>query len=166
MNNQNTDASEVADSWDTYWHGTGDVGAFTSGGVNHPLILSFWDRLFAHVKQNQNHVRVMDLASGNGAVIERAFSTLDQQQLEMSCLDVSEAAINNIRDRFPQVNGIVSDARKIPLESGGYDIVTSQFGIEYAGADAILEAARMVAENGQLILMLHHQGSSIHQECV
>jgi len=165
MNNQNSNASQIADSWDTYWHGTGDVGAYSSGGVNHPLILAFWDAFFTDVKQNYSAVKIIDIASGNGAVVERALAAFTEQYAEITCIDVSEAAISNIRDRFPQVDGIVTDARKIPLDSGGYDIVTSQFGVEYAGIEAINEAARMVAQGGQLTLMLHNQQSSIHQEC-
>jgi len=166
MNNQHSNPSQVADSWDTYWHGTGDVGAYSSGGVNHPLILAFWDEFFAQVKQNNKAVKIIDIASGNGAVVERALAVFADQKVDITCLDVSEAAINNIRDRFPQVDGIVTDARNIPLDSEGYDIATSQFGVEYAGIEAINEAARMLTQGGQLALMLHNQQSSIHQECV
>lgn len=166
MNDQNSNSSQVADSWDTYWHGTGNIGAFSSGGVNHPLILKFWDELLANIEHHDKAEKLLDIASGNGAVVERALASFSENAVEITCIDVSEAAIDNIRDRFPQVKGIVTDAREIPLESGGYDIVTSQFGVEYAGIRAINEAARMVASGGQLALMLHNQQSSIHQECV
>jgi len=165
MNNQNSNTSQVANSWDTYWHGTSDVGAFSSGGVNHPMILAFWDTFFADVKQQYTRARIIDIASGNGAVIERVLAAFEDHQANITCLDVSEAAINNIRDRFPQVTGIVSDARAIPLDAGGFDIVSSQFGVEYAGLEAIGEAARMVTDGGQLVLMLHTQEGSIHKEC-
>jgi ubiquinone/menaquinone biosynthesis C-methylase UbiE len=158
--------SEVADSWDTYWHGTGDIGAYSIGGANHPAILAFWDNFFQDVKQDSNKPKIIDIASGNGAVLERALATFGEELPDFTCLDVSDAAIANIRDRFPQVDGIVSDARSIPLDSGSFDIVTSKFGVEYAGLEAVYELARLPASGGRLVLLMHSQEGSIHQECL
>ena len=36
-----SDYSQVEQSWDNYWQGSGDAGAYSSGGVNHPAILAF-----------------------------------------------------------------------------------------------------------------------------
>lgn len=165
MVDPDTDSSPVAQSWDTYWQGTGEVGAYSSGGVNHPVILAFWDEFFQTVKQDYVAPVLIDVASGNGAVIACALAAFGDQPVDITCLDVSDAAITNIRNRFPRVRGIVADARTIPLDSGGFDIVTSQFGVEYAGLEAVDEAARLVAAGGQLVLLLHTQAGSIHQEC-
>jgi ubiquinone/menaquinone biosynthesis C-methylase UbiE len=166
MNKHQSDTSQVADSWDAYWHGTGDVGAYSRGGVTHPAILAFWDDFFQGVKQDYHSPKIIDIASGNGAVVERGLASFSDQQIDFTCLDVSDAAITNIRERFPQVDGIVSDARSIPLDSGSFDIVTSQFGVEYAGLEAINEITRLIATGGRLALLLHNQAGSIHQECV
>jgi len=166
MNKQRSNTSQVADSWDTYWHGTGDVGAYSSGGVNHPAILAFWDEFFQGVKQDYNKPKIIDIASGNGAVVERALAAFGDELPDFTCLDVSDAAVANIRDRFPQVKGLVTDARSIPLDSGSFDIATSQFGVEYAGLEAINEAARLLASGGRLALLLHSQAGSIHRECM
>ena len=166
MNKPISDSSKVTDSWDTYWQGTGDVGAYSSGGVNHPAILAFWDEFFETVRRDFSTPKIIDIASGNGAVIERALAAFDDEQVDLTCLDISEAAIKNIRDRFPQIEGIVTDARSIPLDSGSFDIATSQFGVEYAGLDAINEVARLTASGGRLALLLHNRAGSIHRECV
>ncbi len=166
MNKHQSDSSQIADSWDTYWHGTGDVGAYSSGGANHPLILAFWDEFFHAVNQDYIAPNIIDVASGNGAVVERALAVFGDRQADFICLDVSAAAIANIRDRFPAVEGIVSDARSVPLDSGSVDVATSQFGVEYAGRDAIDEIARLPGPGGRLALLLHSQEGSIHQECM
>ena len=166
MNKLNPDSSQVAGSWDTYWQGTGDVGAYSSGGVNHPAILTFWDTFFKDVKQENDKPKIIDIASGNGAVVERAMAVFADGQSDFTCLDVSAAAISNIRARFPGIEGIVTDARSIPLGAESFDLVTSQFGVEYAGLKAIDEISRLPAKGGQLVLMLHNQAGSIHQECV
>ncbi len=160
-----SDFSQVAESWDTYWHGTGDVGAYSSGGVSHPAILAFWDDFFAAVKRDFDAPKLIDIASGNGAVVERALAVFGDQPPDFTSLDVSAAAITNIRDRFPDVRGVVADARSIPLDSAGFDVATSQFGVEYAGLEAIDEVARLVAAGGRLALLLHSLESSIHREC-
>lgn len=166
MTKNKSDNSQVADSWDTYWHGTGDIGAYSSGGVNHPAILAFWDEFFQTVKQDYAAPKIIDIASGNGAVVERALATFGDELPDFTCLDVSDAAIANIRDRFPGVDGIVTDVRAIPLDSGSFDVATSQFGVEYAGLVAIDEVARLPGTGGRLALLLHSQSSSIRRECV
>ena len=166
MNTSESSNTKIADNWDSYWHGTGEVGAYASGGVNHPIIQQFWDEFFQRAKQTYKQTKMIDIASGNGAVLERALATYQDEHFDVTCLDVSEAAIANIRERFPDVTGIVSDARSIPLESDGFNIATSQFGIEYAGLEAIDETARLLAKGGKLALLMHHQEGSINQECM
>ena len=117
-------SGQQAASWETYWQGTGEVGAYSSGGVSHPAIQAFWDEFFRIVKQDYAAPRIIDVASGNGAVVERARAVLGRERPEVTSVDVSAAAIENIRSRFPEVQGMVADARSIPLDSGGFDIVT------------------------------------------
>ena len=161
----NSETLGTAKSWDTYWQGTGDVGAFSAGGASHPAVLAFWEEFFRTVKQKYDAPLMIDLASGNGALVEAALGEFADAEVDITCVDLSAAAIENIQNRFPQVQGLVSNARTIPLESGRFDIVTSQFGVEYAGLEAIDEAARLLAPGGVLALMLHNQAGSIHREC-
>ena len=165
MNGSQTDSGQVAASWETYWQGTGKAGAYASGGVSHPAILAFWDEFFRTVQQVYGAPGIIDIASGNGAVVERALAVLGGERPQFTSLDVSAVSIENIRSRFPGVRGLIADARSIPLDSGGFDVVTSQFGVEYAGVEAIEEAARLVAAQGRLALLLHSKASSIHKEC-
>lgn len=165
MNKIAPNNSQASESWDTYWQETSDVDAFNSGGVGHPAIRSFWIEYFSGAKQRFNCPKILDIASGNGAVLECVLDVFKQTPSELTSLDVSEAAIKNIHTRFPSVTGIVASACSIPRASGSFDIVTSQYGIEYAGHDAILEAARLVADTGQLVLLMHCQSGHIHLEC-
>ncbi len=87
------------------------------------------------------------------------------QQIDIiTSIDISNSAIKNIKQRFQQINGIVSDAASIPFDDQSYDIVTSQYGVEYAGHQAIFEAARLVAKGGILSLILHIEAGIIHQD--
>lgn len=162
---QNTDTQSIGKSWDTFWHGTGDSGAYASGGVSHPTIALFWSRFFQTVKENYDAPTLIDIATGNGALIDLALTVLANETSAYTCVDVSAAAIDNVKRRFPGVTGIVADAVSIPLDDQDFDVVTSQFGVEYAGVEAFAEAARLVAPGGQLALMLHIEEGSIHKEC-
>jgi SAM-dependent methyltransferase len=66
---------------------------------------------------------------------------------------------------MPDVHGIVADARAIPLVSARFNIVTSQFGIEYAGLDAIDEILRLIAPGGRLAMLVHHRSGGIYRQC-
>lgn len=165
MNETQTETSPVASNWDDYWRGTGVAGAYSSGGVNHPAILAFWDAFFSQARSEYSTPSILDIATGNGAVIERALAVFEDNPPEISCVDISEAAIANIRRRFDAVHGVVSDACSVPLESASFEIVTSQFGVEYAGEEAIFEAIRLLADGGRLALLMHSKSGSIHREC-
>jgi len=162
---EQSDAASVARSWETYWNGTAQAGAYGVGGVSHPAIHEFWDKFFATLKHRKDPLSLLDIASGNGAVIECALAVTSDKPMAISCVDISPASISNIRDRFPDVRGVVCDARQIPMESGSFDVITSQFGVEYAGLEAISEAARLLTEGGEMALLLHHRYGVIHLEC-
>lgn len=108
---------------------------------------------------------MIDLATGNGAVVEVALGTSSVENTGITCVDISTAAIENVEQRFPGVTGIVADALSVPLEDHGYDLATSQFGVEYAGIDAIHEAARLLAPDGHLAMLLHVEGGTVFKEC-
>jgi ubiquinone/menaquinone biosynthesis C-methylase UbiE len=157
--------TRTATDWNAYWRGTGEAGAYASGGVSHPAVRAFWEQFFKMAGNGFPRPSLLDLATGNGAVVECALSILGAGRLEVSCVDISESAIANIRQRFPDVSAIVADLRDVPLESGSYNLVTSQFGLEYAGEGAVGEAARLTAVGGLLAVLMHNSSGSIHREC-
>ncbi len=165
MNDPMSDSSQVVESWDHYWQGIVKAEAYSTGGVSHPAISAFWEQFFQAVEANFVSPAIIDIGTGSGAVVEQALSVFGNSGAEITCIDVSDAAIASIRSRFPGVHGLVTDARSIPLDSGEFQIVTSQFGVEYAGPEAVDEAGRLLAEGGRLALLLHNQGGSMHREC-
>ena len=151
--------------WDTYWKGTGDQDSYASGGESHPAITSFWNETLGQILGPLTNPRILDIATGSGAVIENLFKHAKDTVPDITCVDISEAAIDSVRRSYPAVIGIVADAVSVPLESSRYDLVTSQFGIEYAGLDAVDEAARLVAPGGALAVLMHIRPGLIFDEC-
>ena len=165
MTEQDSEPSTVAEVWDGYWHGGPNDAAFDGCGARHPIILSFWDEYFRAVKDQYEALRVIDIASGNGAVVNSAKIAFGGKPADFTCVDVSSSAISLVEKLFPGVHGIVTDARSIPLDSGSYDIAVSQFGMEYAGLDAIDEVTRLIAPGGQIALLLHNRAGDIYRRC-
>ena len=164
--NDKTEHAPVIESWDTYWRCARATDAFTGGGAGHPLVQSFWVHYFSNIRARGDTPKIIDIASGSGAVVDCANTVFVDGLPDFTCLDVSDAAIRMLEERFPGVHGVVSDAASIPLDAASYDIVTSQFGVEYAGLEAVDELVRLLAASGELALLLHHRDGVIFDECV
>ena len=118
MTESGSESARTARSWDAYWHGIGDAGTYGVGGAHHPAIRAFWTDFFREVRRQQPAPRIVDIASGDGAVIACALDVFATRPPELSCMDLSEAAVQNVCGRFPGVHGVIADARAIPLQSG------------------------------------------------
>ena len=160
-----SDPSTVVKDWDTYWRGSADGAAFGSEGVDHPLVRQFWLDSLSVLSEGGWVPRLLDVASGRGAVVDVTQSVFGDGGAAVSCLDTSEWAIKSLVERFPFAEGVVGNAGEMPFPDGSFDIATSQFGVEYAGLDAVDEMARVVAPGGTLILLMHLNGGMIDQEC-
>lgn len=151
--------------WGTYWQGAGGRAAVTHAGVASQVLGAFWRNFFSAAKRNIPQAKILDLASGNGAVVEFARDVYEGKLEGFTCVDSSAQAIAALVDRFPGITGTVADAGDLPLESESFNVVTSQFGLEYASPTALVEAARVVAPGGLLALIMHYRDGGIYREC-
>ena len=165
MNDTNSDPAPANRSWNQYWRGTKDGPSLAIGGANHPRLDQFWHEFFLSARTESRPTRIVDIASGDGTVVDFVFKVFNGEPADITCIDISQHAIEMLVNRFPTVNGIVANALRIPLESSSFDIVASQFGVEYAGVAAFSEAARLVAPGGQLASLVHHRSGAIYKEC-
>jgi len=160
-----TDTGSATGSWDTYWRGASHAAAFSAGGSSHPVVLSFWDEVFKTPDIRAGSPRIVDIASGSGAVVESAKSAGEGQVPDFTCVDISASAVGTLQERFPSIQTVVADARSIPLQSASFDMATSQFGVEYAGPQAIDEMLRLIRPSGRIALLLHHRDGGIYRQC-
>ena len=159
------DSPEAAEAWNKYWSGVNEAEAYSVGGVSHPAIQAFWKQFFFESAQGFDHPEMFDIGSGDGALLDIALRAFGVEGVDITSIDVSEAAIEGIRQRFPGVSSMIANAASVPIDSGKFDIISSQFGIEYAGAEAFDEAARLLAIGGKIALVMHKENSCIHYEC-
>ena len=158
----------AADGWEGYWRSTREAAAHKAGGPQDEVLARFWTGFFESTLPNYPYPRLLDVGCGNGAVVRFVFDTakhLGIAQPSVYGLDRSSAALTEFHKRFPSSSGIVADARQMPFGDGVFDLVASQFGVEYAGIDAIGHAARLVAPNGVLAAILHLKNGAIFREC-
>jgi len=112
--------------------------------------------------------RILDLACGNGVVARSALEAVQTARLPqvMVCgLDRSASGLVDLRRRLPSAYPVNADVLKAPFLDGVFDLVASQFGVEYAGSAAVAQAARLVAPGGVLAAILHLKGGGIYKEC-
>jgi len=143
--------STTDQGWADYWQHDGDSGEVfvNPKGERHPALAEYWGTVFEGVPDN---AAVIDIASGAGSI----FAHLPAGHgLDLFAADIAAEALLALTDRIPGVTTTVCSATAVPYDDGRFDLVVSQFGIEYAGVDAFTEAARLIAPGGRLAALCH-----------
>lgn len=151
--------------WRAYWEGAAASGAFGAGGTEHPVVRAFWHKVFESAAFSNSQIEIIDIASGDGAVLHQASEVIPAEKAGMTCIDISYDAVRGVMHRLPTVRGIVADALALPLADNCIDIAVSQFGIEYAGVDAVTGLLDAIKPGGQIALLMHYKSGAIFREC-
>ncbi len=147
----NTQESNNDNQWNEYWNNDGAEGEVfvSSSGSAHPEISDWWRTQFADLCPPCD---LVDLACGAGSV----FAHLpENHDFRLFGADISAEALALMRKRVPGVTTTTCSADELPYETGQFDVVCSQFGVEYAGVAAFDEAARVLKPKGKLIILCH-----------
>ncbi len=166
MSDTGTSHTDV-EHWDAFWQAREKALGQEDAGARDRAPALYWESFFREAFERNPKPRLIDVACGNGAVTATAVAAAQDTgaNVDIHCLDYSMAAVDELRKRFPEVEGVACDARGIPYLDGEFDIVVSQFGIEYAGREAFVEAARLVAAGGTLTALVHLADGAINKEC-
>ncbi len=158
--------------WEAYWNAAGGRRAAVSGDAPGDLFDEIWRRFLQEALRRGAAPSLLDLACGAGVLLDRAFETVAAGpvlQAHLVGLDYAVSAAAAVgRKKAPErtgLDGVAASAAALPFNDGAFDIVISQFGIEYAGLDAFSEAARVLAPGGVMQLVIHHKGGGIDIEC-
>jgi len=126
-----------------------------------------WNKCFHNLKDNNF---VLDLCAGNCAIslLARQYAQINNIKLNIHALDSAEISKKNIINTFPeQKNNLekitIYSKTKVEesgLESNSFDLITSQYGIEYCEWEAAAaEVFRLLKPNGEFV-MITHSGST------
>lgn len=148
-------------AWSSYWaqgalHScTGSFDARYSGAIG-----AFWDAVVAGIPPRS---RLLDLATGNGALPLRLWETLGEASgTRIDAVDLATLAPSWYAPAtHPGIafhSGVAMES--LPFADGSFDRVFSQFGLEYARwPEALLECVRVAGDGAQLAFVMHHAGS-------
>jgi len=152
----------MQDPWTLYWQSDClDSCVATQSSQDAAAVRTFWQDSVATFEPGS---RILDLATGNGTVPTAMLEANDSLQVT----GVDKAEIDP--QKFLSAPGVLASANflggvdicSIPFADGEFDVVSSQFGIEYAPLDeAVPEAVRVLKRGGDLWFLMHHAESEI-----
>lgn len=155
------------EQWDRYW-AYGNIHSFSqvAGGNYQGVVAEFWRSRFEMLGEGS---RILDVATGNGAIALLALETggrlargfevhgVDMADIEpgKQVKDPSLAeSLSRIRFRGR------TPAESLPFEDSCFDMVCSQFGVEYSDMSrSIPEIARVLRSGGRFAAIMHHRDS-------
>ncbi|MBU2883481.1 class I SAM-dependent methyltransferase [Psychrosphaera sp. B3R10] len=145
--------------WDNYWQ-QGHITSFGNEimGTYSGAIKHFWQR---YLGDTQPNTRLLDMCSGNGAlpmlflqfqpklsIVATDLAQLDEAKLEQQVKRQFPACEIEFKSRV--------DCTAPNLNGDKFDIVTSQFGIEYAPLEQVIPAAYdLLNKHGKFAIITH-----------
>lgn len=160
MNDQAALLAQRKTSWSNYWasgalHSC--IGSFEGNYAGE--VVEAWLSVLAALPEG---ARVLDIASGNGALPKLFIEQAPAGKLaSVTGVDLAQIRPDWVAKLSPEAKARVSfqggiKAESLPFEDDGFDLVTSQFGIEYTELPrSLAEAARVLKAGGTLALVLH-----------
>ncbi len=152
-------------SWSRYWS-TGLVESCQgSQSAQSNQLLEFWQLVFQAMPESS---RVLDVATGNGALPRLAMTTLgNSRRIEIDAIDVAKITPIWLSQRSQSDLVLVrfhdeTAAEQLPFADRTMDYVISQFGLEYTDCSRSLpEIGRVLRPKGRMALAVHAKGSLI-----
>ena len=160
--------SDRAAAWSRYWASGSSAAAADAFAEQHEgPIHRFWSEAFATMQPDQ---RVLDLATGNGPLVQMLLDrcqagTLDMPQVEaVDLAELNPAWLakypGELARRVTMRAGVRMES--LPFAAASFDWVLSQYGFEYADMEpAAGELLRVLRGEGRAHLLLHHSGSRL-----
>jgi ubiquinone/menaquinone biosynthesis C-methylase UbiE len=159
VRNDMTIQNQQSKSWSRYWAQGGRDACFS--GSDLAILQPLWRNFFSGLEPGS---RVLDLATGKGAVLQTAaiVSSAQDKKFELVGVDYAEIPAN-ITQGFQLVGNVTLE--KLPFEGQSFDAVSSQFGFEYADQEqAFSEMMRVLAPSARFQMVIHMEQGAIASE--
>ena len=160
----------MSEHWTEYWAAGRLTSLPNDFAVNYDgEIADFWSAQFAGVPEGG---RVLDLCTGNGAIalLAAGYFASAGRSADITAVDAATIDPGVVVQQHPglaEAAGRVEFIGSAPVESlqlpsEAFDLVTSQYGIEYCEWDpAAAQVARVLRPGGRLAIVCHAASSDI-----
>ena len=154
-------------AWDRFWKYDRLASFGTGPGTgNYPAhITDGWRAFFQSLADG---ARILDLATGNGAVAVMAVEANRSFQVTGADLaDIKPATfVSRGKPALKRIRFLArTPAEALPLADSSFDAVVSQYGVEYSDMDrSVPEAVRVLAPGGRLRFACHAAEGSVAAE--
>lgn len=155
---------EEPSAWDRFWSydRLSSFGTGSGAGNYGEHIAVGWRAFFASLPTK---ARVLDLATGNGAIAVLAIDAGDKLQVTGADLAAIKPAafVSRGKRQLEKVRFLANTpAEDLPLKDASFDAVVSQYGVEYSQMERSLpEAVRVLAPGGRLRFAVHATEGSV-----
>ncbi len=155
--------------WRDYWKADRPASCMPQNERTAQEIAATWQQWFAECAGGS---RILDIATGNGIVLNHAAAAGRQLHRAFALTGVDLADIDpqryltSLEDdmRAATFIGAVA-AERLPFEARSFDVVVSQYGLEYADLEqALAEVVRVLAPGGMLHWLAHSESSEVVQQ--
>lgn len=163
--NKDLDPERLNKSWSFFWQSPIATALPERFPANYDgPMLDFWR---AQLDGRFDHI--VDLATGNGALVWIAHDIQSRQDKPARITGVDLAAIDPFtalrkrRDEYPTISFIGNTSiESLPFADRSIDVVISQYGIEYSNLEkTIAEIGRVVTSSGKICFIIHDKESVI-----
>jgi ubiquinone/menaquinone biosynthesis C-methylase UbiE len=144
--------------WDSYWQDPWTHSYDIDAPANLALLDRYW---FEFESRLQPGCTVLDVGCGNGAAAFAIKAGAMMSGMPLSVTGIDEAAIDPVR-RLPANQPVLreiafharTEMEALPFADATFDVVVSQFGLEFGSpAKAMAEAARVLKPGGLLSMI-------------
>lgn len=152
-------------AWSDYWlsgelHSIPGTYADNYGGET----ARFWATIFARLGAGAH---VLDIGTGNGAIPKLILEQIPATSVAIDAIDAATIAPSWL-DSLPaatrarvKFHGQVQ-AERMPFTDARFDLVVSQYGLEYSDwTQSLPELCRTLKSEGKIALVVHHPDSSL-----
>lgn len=157
-------------AWAAYWTGASGDDAAVRSPESAARLDRYWAEALAARLKGIARVSHLELACGSGAVTRALVGVAAAAGVatpRLVCSDYAATAVAQALSTLPDAHpaGAVADAARPPFAAESFDLITSQFGIEYAGMSAFTAALPLLAPGGAFIALVHIADGPIASEC-
>lgn len=149
------------EAWQHFWQSERTESCVPVNPATQQELAEQWQEFFAGLPAES---RILDIATGNGALLRLAATVntcFFMHGVDLADIDPLRHAPDGLGNANVTFHGGI-DAVDLPFETDGFDVVISQYGLEYAElGPAVAELARVLRPNGQLRWLAHTPDSEV-----